>query len=114
MTINTIEYGDVVGRAMNYIFNRATVETRFGVETAGYWRYAEDYNNDGTQGNDGPAANDQAIYFEPGAANRRVYTTGVCAPVVYALGEALGPNAVIDRGYIDEERLYVTGGSAVN
>jgi hypothetical protein len=93
---DTVNYGDVVGPAVNYIFNRATVDPRFGVETGGYWRYAEDYNNDGIAGNDG--GNDQAIYFEPGAYNRRLYTTGICTPVVFALGQASGMDVVIDRG----------------
>jgi hypothetical protein len=87
-------YDDVVTRAVTYIFNRATVEARFGVEMAGYQRYAEDYNNDGIY-DDG---NDEAIYFEPTASNRRVYTTGLVAPLVYALGESLGTNTVVGIG----------------
>jgi len=87
-------YDAVVTRAVTYIFNRATVDTRFGVEFATYQRYAEDYNNDGIY-NDG---NNQAIYFEPGYYTRRVYTTGIVAPMVYALGNALGTNAVIGVG----------------
>jgi hypothetical protein len=86
-------YGDVVGRAVTYIFNRATIDPRFGVEFAGYVRYAEDYNNDGNFANDG--GNGTAIYFEAGPSSRRVYTTGICVPVVYALGEALGKDTVI-------------------
>jgi hypothetical protein len=93
---DTTNYGDVVGPAVNYVFNRAVFDPRFGVETGGYWRYAEDYNNDGIAGND--EGNDQAIYFEPGVDSRRMYTTGICAPVVFALGQALGIDAVIDRG----------------
>jgi hypothetical protein len=87
-------YDDVITRAVTYIFNRARVDTRFGVETAGYQRYAEDYDNNGIY-DDG---NDEAIYFEPGAATRRVYTSGICTPVVYALGEALGTSAVVGVG----------------
>ncbi len=98
VVIDGDSYGDVVGGAANYIFNRATFDSRFGVETAGYWRYAEDYNNDGVAGNDG--GNDQAIYFEctPVATSRRLYTTGICTPVVFALGEAQGIFTVIDSG----------------
>jgi len=87
-------YGDVVERACEYVFNRATVDGRFGVESAVYVRYAEDYDDDGVY-DDG---NDQAIYFEPGAANRRVYTTGIVAPLIYALGERLGRDQMIGRG----------------
>lgn len=87
-------YDAVITRAVNYIFNRATLDARFGVETAVYTRYAEDYNNDGPP-YDG---NNQAIYFEPGLAQRRVYTTGICAPVVYALGNAYGTGTVVGIG----------------
>ncbi len=94
--IDQINYGDVVGLAVSYILNRATFESRFGVETAVYWRYAEDYNNDGIVGNDG--GNDEGIFFEPGNPSRRLYTTGICTPVVYALGRELGSSAVINIG----------------
>jgi hypothetical protein len=89
-------YGDVVGRAVTYMFNRATVDTRFGVEYAGYERYAEDYNFDHDYTNDG--GNNRAIYFWSGYSARNVYTTGICVPVVYALGEALGRDTVIGLG----------------
>ncbi len=59
--IGGTNYGDVVGKAANYIFSKATVDTAFGPETAGYPRYAEDYNNDGNYTNDG--GNDQGIFF---------------------------------------------------
>ncbi len=88
-------YDGVITRAVTYIFNRATVDSRFGVETDEYERYAEDYSNDGPPYDEG---NNQAIYFEPGASTRRVYTTGIVAPVVYALGEALGINTVVGIG----------------
>lgn len=87
-------YDAVITRAVTYIFNRAAIDGRFGVEYTDYQRYAEDYDNDGVY-DDG---NNQAIYFEPGAATRRVYTTGLCAPVIYALGEAIGRNTVINIG----------------
>jgi hypothetical protein len=87
-------YDDVITRAVTYLFNRATIDGRFGVETAGYERYAEDYDNDGVY-DDG---NDEAIYFEPGNSARRVYTTGLVAPVVYALGNALGTGTVVGVG----------------
>jgi hypothetical protein len=88
-------YDDVVTKAVTYIFNRATVDGRFGVETAGYEHYAEDYSNNGAPYDEG---NDEAIYFEPGASTRRVYTTGIVAPVVYALGNALGTGTVVGIG----------------
>jgi len=44
------------------------------------------------------ATNDtQGMYFNPGAYNRSVYTTGIVAPVVYALGKA-NPDAVVGMG----------------
>ena len=64
-------HGDVVGKATTYILNRATA--------------------------DGPGT-----YFSPGttaqAYNRSVYTTGIVAPVVYALGQAYGKDTVIGMG----------------
>ncbi|MDY6950243.1 MAG: hypothetical protein SWE60_01915 [Thermodesulfobacteriota bacterium] len=107
--IDGTNYGDVVGKACNYIFNCATADSRFtsigpgGMETAGYTRYAEDYNNDGVL-NDG--GNDQAILFDPGISQRRLYTTGIVAPVVYALGKALGPDTVIGRGPLTTSMTY--------
>ncbi|RKZ15869.1 hypothetical protein DRQ50_06960, partial [bacterium] len=88
VVIGEVDYGDVVGRAVTFVFNRATVDGRFAVEYSGFEHYAEDYNFDLDYSND-PGANGQAIYFEPGDSHRRVYTTGICVPVVYALGEAL-------------------------
>jgi len=96
LVINEVNYGDVVGRAVRYMLNRAAVDGRFGVETVGYTRFAEDYNNDGDFTNDG--GNNQAIYFSVGLAKRNVYTTGICTPTVYALGAALGPNSIIGMG----------------
>jgi ASPIC and UnbV/FG-GAP-like repeat/FlgD Ig-like domain len=98
VVINGTNYGDVVGRAVEYILGRASIDSRFAIEYTGYTRYAEDYNNDGFFGNDG--GNDQAIYFVPtgGTVSRRLYTTGLCAPVVFALGEALHPDTVIGMG----------------
>ncbi|NQU22104.1 MAG: hypothetical protein HQ567_12530 [Candidatus Nealsonbacteria bacterium] len=96
-------YGDVVGKAVNYIFNRATVQSGFGWETAGYPRHAEDYNNDGIL-NDG--GNNQALYFNPGNYNRNVYTTGIVTPVVYALGEALGRDTTVGVGSVTSSMTY--------
>jgi len=96
VVINEVNYGDVVGPAVRYMLNRATVDSRFGVEYAVYTRYAEDYNNDGDFTNDG--GNNQAIYFRVGVTNRNVYTTGICTPTVYALGEALGKDNIIGMG----------------
>lgn len=98
VVIDGTNYGDVVGKACNYIFNRAAVDGRYGPEVSGYPRYAEDYNNNGVYGDDG--GNDQAIFFNPGAYNRNVYTTGVVAPVVYALGEAYTPDTLVGRGTV--------------
>ena len=88
-------YDGVVTKALTYIFNRATVDGRFGPEgTAPNQRYGEDYNNDGVF-NDG---NNEAIYFNPGDYRRNVYTTGLVSPVIYALGNALGKNTVVGMG----------------
>ncbi|MHC5113227.1 MAG: prenyltransferase/squalene oxidase repeat-containing protein [Planctomycetota bacterium] len=103
-------YGDVVGRAVTYVLNRAKSATdvpvgyspwvNYGEETAVYLRYAEDYNSDGVIDATDIAmgANDRAIWFDPGAYHRSVYTTGMVAPTIYALGEALGPDTVIGLG----------------
>ncbi len=64
--IGATNYGDVVGKACDYIFQRATTDT-------------------------------EGIYFNPGIYQRSVYTTGLVAPVIYALGDA-NPDAVIGRG----------------
>ena len=89
--IGSTNYGDVVGKASRYIFNRATT-IGIGAQTMGH---PEDYDNNGT--GDG---NSQGIYFNPGAPSRTVYTTGIVAPVVYALGEALGENIVVGMGMV--------------
>lgn len=69
-------YGDTVQKACNYVFNRATNDT-------------------------------QGMYFNPGAGqySRSVYTTGVVAPVIYELGQALGYNNVIGMGSADVSGL---------
>jgi len=104
VVIGGTNYGDVVGKAVNYIFNRATVDTGFGVETAGYTRYAEDYNNDGNYTNDG--GNNQAIFFDPANYKRDIYTTGIVAPVISALGNAYTPDTVIGRGTVTSTMTY--------
>ena len=94
---DTSMYGDVLAKAVTYIFNRATVDSRFAVEPAhGYPfpRYAEDYNNDGPP-YDG---NNEAIFFNAGDYARTVYTTGIVSAVVYALGDSLGRNTVVGIG----------------
>jgi len=109
VVISGVNYGDIVGRAYKYIFNRATADSRFtsigpgGMETAEYTRYAEDYNNDGVLNDNG---NDQAIYFDPGLARRRLYTTGIVVPAIYALGEALGPDSLVGMGSLTESMTY--------
>jgi hypothetical protein len=89
-------YDDVITRAVTYIFNRAAVDGRFGVETAVYWHYAEDYNNNGVD--DFGEGNDSTLYFNSGNSTRNVYTTGIVVPVVYALGESLGINTPVGIG----------------
>ena len=89
--IGGTNYGDVVGKAANYIFNRAT-SVNIGVQPAGH---PEDYDNNGT--GDG---NGKGIYFNPGSATRNVYTTGIVAPVVTALGNALGQGTLVGRGTV--------------
>jgi len=99
-------YGAQVAKMCNYIFNRAKADPLFGIEDPGqaysgpgdtqYERYAEDYNNDGVFGNDG--GNNQAIYFDPSNSNRDIYTNGIVAPVIKALGDALGENTVVGMG----------------
>jgi len=101
--INSVNYGDVVGKACNYIFNRAQADSRFGWEFAGYPHHAEDYNNDGIL-NDG--GNSQALFFNPGNSSRNVYTTGIVAPVVAALGDALGRDTVVGRGGVTATMTY--------
>ena len=109
VVIGGTNYGDVVGKACKYIFNRAKVDSRFttigpgGLETAGYTRYAEDYNNDGVL-NDG--GNNQAIFFNPGNSNRNVYTTGIVVPAIYALGKALGPDTEVGMGPVTSSMTY--------
>jgi len=60
-------YDEVVTKAVNYVFNRATA--------------------------DGPG-----MYFNPGNYSRSVYTTGIVAPVVYALGQANGKDTAVGVG----------------
>ena len=106
---NPVNYGDVVGRAVNYVFNRATADSRYtnyGRETAGYTRIAEDYNGNGVIDAGDAGANNQAIYFNPGNSARNVYTTGIVAPVVHALGEALGPNTKVGVGTVTANMTY--------
>lgn len=98
VVIGGTNYGDIVGQATNYIFNRATADSRFGVELNGYWHHAEDYNSNGVL--DAGEGNGQALFFNPGNAARNVYTTGLVAPVVYALGEALGQGTAVGRGTV--------------
>ncbi len=43
---------------------------------------------------------DYGMYFNPGEYSRSVYTTGIVAPVIFALGDALGPDTVIGRGTV--------------
>jgi hypothetical protein len=89
-------YEGFATKAINYVLNRATVENTFGVEYAGYTRYAEDYNGNLNFTDDG--GNNQAIFFNPAYYKRDIYTTGICAPMVFALGEKLGKNSVIGMG----------------
>lgn len=86
-----VNYGDVVGRACNYIFNRAT-SINIGAQTMGH---PEDYDNNGS--GDG---NGKGIYFNPGNNTRNCYTTGIVAPVVFELGQALGQSTQVGRGTV--------------
>lgn len=105
--INGTNYGDVVGKATNYIFNRAvSLNTAWEMQASGprtslidssYMHHAEDYNFDNIL-NDG--GNGKMVYFNPGDINRNVYTTGLVVPVVNALGEALGKDTVIGKGTV--------------
>jgi len=61
-------YDGVVTKAVNYVFNQATA--------------------------DGPGG----MYFNPGNYDRSIYTTGIVAPMVYALGQAKGPGTVVGAG----------------
>lgn len=85
-----INRGDVVGKAVNYIFNRAT-SVSIGPQT---YVLPEDYNDDGVSDGNG-----KAMYFYPGNHSRDVYTTGIVAPVIYALGEQTNPNSLVSTTY---------------
>jgi len=88
-----VNYGDVVGKATNYIFNRAR-STDIGMQLHGH---PENYDNSVDNSGDG---NGQGIYFDPANFKRDVYTTGIITPVVYALGEALGEDTAVGRGTV--------------
>ena len=102
--IGGTNYGDVVGRACNYVFNRAQADQRFGWEYGGYPHHAEDYNNNGILDDFG--SNRQAIFFNPGNYARNVYTTGIVCPVVAALGDALGRDTLVGRGALTANMTY--------
>ena len=44
------------------------------------------------------ASDTYGTYFDPGSYQRSVYTTGIVAPVIFALGNALGPDIPVGRG----------------
>jgi hypothetical protein len=85
-------YGDLVGKAVNYIFNRATAQT-IGGQLHGH---PEDYDNSGSI--EPGEGNGLGMWFNPGNYSRSVYTTGIVAPVVYSLGQALGPDTTVGTG----------------
>ena len=94
-------YDTHVTKAVNYIFDKAKVDpyyNNYGRETAGYTRYAEDYNNDGVVNSLDVGRNNQAIYFDPYNSKRDIYTNGLVVPVIYALGQALGKDTVVGTG----------------
>ena len=70
-----VNHGDVVGNAVNYLYD-----------------YAYDYRLTRDAG-----APPGTVYWEAANfdLNRTTYTTGLCAPVIYALGHALGPDTAI-------------------
>lgn len=88
---NGTTYSGVVDKALNYVFARAR-SVEISVQQLGH---PEDYNNDGS--GDG---NGTGIRFEPTLYKRDVYTTGIVAPVVYALGEAYGKDTLVSRGTV--------------
>ncbi len=97
--IKGTNYGDVVGRAANYIFNRARSSV-VPWETSGYNRHAEDYLNNTAYPNPPPLGNNNMIYFDPAFYKRDVYTTGIVSPFIFELGEALGRNTLVGRGTV--------------
>jgi hypothetical protein len=79
-------YGTEVGKAVDYIFGGALTST-VPWETAGYNRHAEDYNFNGVLDDGGN--NRMASFY-----SADIYSNGITAPVVFALGQALGKNTV--------------------
>jgi len=86
-------YEQKVDKALNYIFARADI-VNISAQPAGH---PENYDNSLDNSGDG---NGQGIYFDPANNKRDVYTTGLVAPVVYALGEALGPDTDVGKGTV--------------
>jgi len=84
-------YGTEAGKAVDYVLNRALTHT-LSAETAGYWHHAEDYNNSGAI--EGGEGNGTALYF----GSTDIYSNGIVAPLVHALGTAYGKNTVVGRG----------------
>ena len=89
-----VAYGDVVGKMCTYIFNQSQT-LQLPWEHNVFPHHAEDYNNDDVLDDGG---NGLGLYFYPGNHQRDVYTNGIVAPVVWALGNALGQGQVIDQG----------------
>jgi len=87
-------YDATVTGAVTWLFDQALLLSPIPVETAGYWHHAEDYNNNGMIDAGDVGANDQALYF----ASTDIYSNGITAPLVFELGQQLGPDTVIGMG----------------
>ncbi|MBN1464617.1 T9SS type A sorting domain-containing protein [candidate division KSB1 bacterium] len=81
-------YGETVAKAVNYILNGAQVFI-LSEETAGYWHHSEDYNN--SLAIEAGEGNGQAVQFH----SADIYSNGITAPIIFALGQKLGKNTII-------------------
>ncbi|HCO94563.1 MAG TPA: hypothetical protein DIU00_11535 [Phycisphaerales bacterium] len=88
-------YEAQVTNGVNWLFNRAYTQAPVW-ETAGYSRHAEDYNGNLALDDGG---NNRMVYF----GSTDVYSNGITAPVVYALGEKLGVSATVTTGALAGE-----------
>ena len=83
-------YETHVTKAVTYLFNQAQ-SSAVPWETAVYSRHAEDYNGDGVL-NDG--GNDKMLYF----GSTDIYSNGIVAPMLHALGQKMGPGSTVGIG----------------
>jgi len=84
-------YDTTITNAVSYIFNRASIQP-LAPELNGYWHHAEDYNNNLMI--DPGEGNGQALYF----ASTDIYSNGITAPLIFELGQKLGPDTPITLG----------------